>query len=197
MSEQTQPAGNDLLAALKRKDRQAFATLVEWYSAKIYQLALKMSGSPQDAEDVLQETFLKAMRSVEKFEGRSSLLTWLYRIAVNESLMLIRKRKPELDLTSHPDAETIEVPDPVGDCCLPEKELLTREAREFLDHAIQRLPEMLRVVFVLRDIEGISIRETAEALQLSAENVKIRLLRARLRLRNELTAYFSERVREG
>lgn len=197
MNEQIQLAGDDLLAALKRKDKQAFSTLVELYSAKIYQLALKMSGNPQDAEDVLQETFLKAMRSVEKFEGRSSLLTWLYRIAVNESLMLIRKRKPELDLTSHPDEEEIEYPNLVGDCCLPERELLTREARVFLDQAIQRLPEILRVVFVLRDIESLSIKETAEALELSEENVKIRLLRARLRLRNELTGYFGERVRQG
>ncbi len=166
MSGQTQTPSLSV-EALRSGDRAEFARFVEAYSAQIYRLALRILSDPQDAEDVLQETFLKAYRSLPEFEGRSSLSTWLYRIAVNEALMLARKRHPgtvSIDEGVEKGDGELEPFQVVDWCCLPENELLSAEGRRFLDRAIQQLPETLRVVFVLRDIQGLSIKETAEAL---------------------------------
>jgi RNA polymerase sigma-70 factor (ECF subfamily) len=188
------------LEALKAGDREAFARLVDETSGHIYRVALQILGDDQDAEDVLQETYIKAFRALPEFEGRSSLTTWLYRIAVNEALMLVRKRKPQaisVDEGTPFDAEAESDEMEIVDfCCLPEGELLSSEARRFLDQAVRNLSENLRVVFVMRDIEGLSIKETAEALNLSENNVKTRLLRARLRLRQELSVYFGGKIQE-
>lgn len=185
--------------ALKAGDRSAFAKLVERYSPQVYRLALKILNDPQDAEDVLQEAFIKALRALPSFEGRSSLSTWLYRIAVNEALMMVRKRKPDhvsIDMEredAEGDLEPVEI---VDWCCLPEGDLMSAESRKFLDQAIQRLTPALRTVFLLRDVEGLSVRETAEALGVTEAAVKTRLLRARLKLREELSVYFAERFSE-
>lgn len=186
------------LAALKAGDRAEFARLVDATSNHIYHLALKILRDPQDAEDVLQESYIKALRALPEFEGRSSLSTWLYRIAVNEALMLLRKRK----VTLVPVEEDPDEDDPVSGMVLtdwgslPENELLSTESRERLESAIETLPDTLRVVFMLRDMEGLSIRETADLLGLTETAVKTRLLRARLRLRNELSVYYGERMTE-
>jgi len=185
--------------ALKARDRAEFARLVDLASAPIYRLGLKMLGNPQDAEDVLQNTFLKALQSLGNFEGRSSPLTWLYRIAVNEALMLIRRQKPQVEIAEEPQDEESNLPTPVqltDWCCLPEADFLTTESKRALDAAILKLPEKLRVVFLLRDIEGMSIQETSEALGLTETAVKTRLLRARLNLREQLSSYFTERLTE-
>lgn len=187
------------LQALQAGDRAEFARLVDLYSARIYHLALKMLGNPQEAEDVLQTTFLKALQSVGSFEGRSSLSTWLYRIAVNEALMSLRRYRPTASVAMEyeSDEDEIEHPAQLTDwCCLPEEELLSAEAKNYLDLAVRRLPEKLRAVFLLRDVEGLSIKETAEALNLTETAVKTRLLRARLHLREQLSAYYGERLRE-
>jgi RNA polymerase sigma-70 factor (ECF subfamily) len=188
------------IEALKAGDRAAFAQLVDATSAHIYRVALQILGDEQDAEDVLQETFLKAFRSLAEFEGRSSLTTWLYRIAVNEALMLVRKRKPgqavSVEDNSSDEDEDGEGMQIVDWCCLPEGELLSSESRQFMDRAVKSLPDSLRLVFVMRDLEGFSIQETAEALNLSESNVKTRLLRARLRLREELSGYFGGKMQE-
>jgi RNA polymerase sigma-70 factor (ECF subfamily) len=196
----TETANSISLEALKAGDRDAFARLVDETSGHIYRVAAQILGDDQDAEDVLQETYIKAFRALPDFEGRSSLTTWLYRIAVNEALMLVRKRKPqalsvEESAPFEEDAESEEM-QIVDFCCLPEGELLSSESRRFLDQAIQKLSENLRVVFVMRDIEGLSIQDTAEALNLSENNVKIRLMRARLRLRQELSVYFGGKIQE-
>jgi RNA polymerase sigma-70 factor (ECF subfamily) len=184
------------LSALQAGDRAEFARLVDLYSTPIYQLGLKMLGNPQDAEDVLQNTFLNALVHLPAFEGRSSLQTWLYRIAANEALMLIRRRKPEIDLEP---AESPEDPDLVPRqfmdwSALPEDVLLSGEGKRALDRAVGQLPESLRIVFLLRDVESLSIRETAEALDLTETNVKTRLLRARMFLREQLSTYYGERL---
>lgn len=187
--------------ALRHGDRQEFARLVDAYSGPLMRLALKMLGNQSDAEDVLQNTFLKAFQHIQDFEGRSSLSTWLYRIASNEALMLIRKRRPEIDFSdsaSDDDEDQINYPDEFTDwCCLPEQEYLSVESRQALDRAVQNLRENLRIVFLLRDIEGLSILETSQALGLSETAVKTRLLRARLRLREELSSYYGERLKKG
>lgn len=185
------------LEALKKGDRTEFARLVEAYSPLIYRLGLKMLQNPLDAEDVLQETFIKAYSHLDGFNGRSSLSTWLYRIAMNEALMLLRRKKPQTISVEEPWDDQEEDPDPlqiVDWCCIPEKELLSAESRETLDKAIDNLPTALRVVFLLRDIEGLSTRETAEVLDLSEAAVKTRLSRARLRLREDLSTYFKNRM---
>ena len=190
------------LEALIAGDRAEFARLVDAFSSPIYRLGLRMLGNPQDAEDVLQNTFLNALTHLSSFEGRSSLSTWLYRIATNEALMLIRKRKPEVDLERSGNAEGKEndedlKPSQIVDwSARPEEELLSGEGKKVLDAAIQTLPESMRLVFLLRDVEGLSIKETAEALNLTETNVKTRLLRARMFLREQLSSYYGERLIE-
>jgi len=194
------PSGTLSLEALRTGDRAEFARMVETYYQPIYRLALRMLSNPQDAEDILQETFLKAYRGLGGFDGRSSLSTWLYRIAINEALMFLRRKHPELVSVDDPvnDGEGEQQPREIVDwCCLPEEEFMSSEAQAQLDRAADSLPASLRVVFVLRDLEGLSTRETAEVLNLSEMAVKTRLSRARLRLRDELSGYFSERLQEG
>lgn len=186
--------------ALIAGDRAEFARLVDEYSSPIYRLGMRMLGNPQDAEDVLQNTFINALTHIQNFEGRSSLATWLYRIAANEALMLIRKKKPEVnleDVEGGDEAEDLKPSQFVDWSALPEDELLAGEGKKALDEAIRILPESLRIVFLLRDVEGLSIKETADALNLTETNVKTRLLRARMALRESLSAYYGERfVRE-
>ncbi len=184
------------LDRLRQGDREEFARLVDAYSGPIYRLGLRMLGSQPDAEDVLQNTFLNALTHLSEFEGRSSLSTWLYRIAANEALMLIRRKKPEVDLDEPAgDSEPVQRPREFADWSgLPEDELLSQEGRLAVERAIDGLPEAMRMVFVLRDIEGLSIQETAQALGLSEGNVKTRLLRARLKLREQLSSYYGERL---
>ena len=187
------------LEALRAGDREQFARLVDAYSPSIYRLALRMLGDGQDAEDVLQTTFIKALQHVGDFEGRSSLSTWLYRIAANEALMLIRRTRPTVSLDEEPEDDEGQPLQPrqLADWSgLPENSLLDAEARLLLDRAVQKLPVKLRAVFLMRDIEGLSIRDTSEALDLTETAVKTRLLRARLFLREQLSEYFGERLRK-
>lgn len=185
------------LEALQAGDKAAFAQMVESHYELIYRLIVKMLGNSQDAEDVLQETFIKAYRHVGSFDGRARFSTWLYRIATNESLMFLRRRRPEtvsIDEPLETDDGPLEPLQIVDWCCLPETELMSTEAQQELEKAIAELPVNLRVVFVLRDIQGLSTHETAQVLDLSESAAKTRLSRARLRLRNELTRYFREKV---
>jgi RNA polymerase sigma-70 factor (ECF subfamily) len=154
-----------------------------------------MLGDETEAEDVTQETFLNAFKSIDSFEWRAGLQTWLHRIAYNNVLM--RLRKPRRETVSVEDlAENeglIETPRQLLDwCCLPEAEYATTEARAELARALNELPEKLRAVFVLRDLEGHSTEETATILAISTVAVKTRLHRARLALREQLADYFSE-----
>jgi RNA polymerase sigma-70 factor (ECF subfamily) len=189
-----------LLEGLRAQDPAAFRELVELNSANVYNVALKILGDQLEAEDVLQETFLSAFRAMDRFEGKSKLSTWLYRIATNASLMRLRKRG-RLSTYSLDDAllddEGRELDEPrhlVDWSAVPDDQLLTAEARAEMEMAIADLPESLRVTFVLRDMQGLSGAETAEVLGITAQAVKNRLHRARLRLREHLSAYFVERA---
>lgn len=185
------------IEALRSGDRAEFARMVDQFSAPIYRLGLKMLGNEQDAEDVLQITFIKALQHVAEFEGRSSLSTWLYRIAANESLMILRRKKPSVSLDEEAQDEDgeLHIPYQFADwSAMPEGNLLGAELRGALDRAIQKLPPRLRVVFLMRDVEGLSIRETSEALNLTEAAIKTRLLRARMNLREQLSAYFGEKI---
>jgi RNA polymerase sigma-70 factor, ECF subfamily len=185
------------LEALKDGDRAEFARMVETYYGVIYRLAFRMLNNPQDAEDILQDTFIKAYRYIDGFDGRAKVSTWLYRIATNEALMFLRRRQPHLVSIEEPfendegEGEPLHI---VDWCCIPEDELMSSEGRAHLDEAVNKLPYTLRIVFVLREIEGLSTKETAEVLQLSETAVKTRLSRARLRLREELSVYYGEKL---
>lgn len=188
------------LEALRNGDRVEYSKLVEAYYANIYRLAMKILGNQQDAEDVLQETFLKAYRHLKGFDGRSKLSTWLFRIATNEALTVLRRQRGNVVSIDEPletedgEQEPVQI---VDWCCVPEKELMSQEVRKKLDQATDRLPHTLRVVFLLRDIENLSTQETAEVLGLSETAVKTRLSRARMHLREDLSAYFGDRLLKG
>jgi RNA polymerase sigma-70 factor (ECF subfamily) len=189
---------NALLKRLKEGDRAAFARLVEEYSPRIYGQALRMMQDPAEAEEILQETFLQVVKNIENFRGQSQLGTWLYRIATNQALMRLRRKRPPSLPLEDVGQDGLETLLPIADWSKrPEAELLDQEAREQMERAIAELPDSLRVVFLMRDVQGLSTAETAEALDLSLSAVKSRLLRARLGLRNRLSTYFSERISQG
>lgn len=187
------------IEALKAGDREAYAQMVESFSPKIYRLVLRMIDDPFEAEDVLQETFLNAFRAIQKFEGRSSIGTWLYRIATNQALMHLRKKSPTLVSFDEP-IPVLDDPEQIREladwCCLPEEEFMTTETKNQLKEAIKELSPALRTVFILRDLHHLTTRETAQVLDISESAVKTRLLRARLQLRDSLSIYFSERMKE-
>jgi RNA polymerase sigma-70 factor (ECF subfamily) len=190
----------ELLRRLRAGDSGAYREFVEQNSASVYSIALKLLDDEQEAEDVLQETFLNAFEALDRFEARSKLSTWLYRIAYNASLMRLRKRKQmtafSLDQPLNEDnEETAFVSRHLVDwAAVPDDQLLTAEARAEMDQAIAELPESLRATFILRDMQGLSGAETADVLGISVQAVKNRLHRARLQLRERLSVYFAERV---
>jgi RNA polymerase sigma-70 factor (ECF subfamily) len=153
-----------------------------------------------EAEDVLQETFLSAFKAIDTFEGRSGLGTWLYRIAYNASMMRLRRAEPytlSVEETLDTDSLTT-VPRQLYDwCCLPEEDYESDEVRLELEMAVSDLPEALKAVFILREIEGLSTARTASALDISEGAVKVRLHRARLWLRERLSDYFADRAQHG
>ena len=184
----------ELIARLKAGDKRACAECVERHSPLVYRLALRLTGNEAEAEDVLQETFLNAFRSINSFEGRSGLGTWLYRIAYNASMMRLRRKEPfqvSVDESLDVDGQYL-VPKELFDwCCLPERDFESDEVRLELERAIGELPESLQAVFVLRELEGLSTAQTAETLDISEGAVKVRLHRARLWLRERLSPYFT------
>jgi RNA polymerase sigma-70 factor (ECF subfamily) len=182
-----------LVRAAKGGDVSAFEQLVKRYDRNVFRIANHITHSREDAEDVVQEAFLKAYSNLEKFQEQSKFYTWLVRIAVNEALMKLRKRRPERFVSLDEDVKTEDdsLPREVADWSPnPEQLYNQEELRDILSRTIQGLPPTFRTVFVLRDVEGLSTEETAEALELSVPAVKSRLLRARLQLRERLNRYF-------
>ena len=190
------PTGFDesgLVAQAKAGDQNAFSELVNRYERKIYRLAKNITQNDEDAEDVLQDAFLKAYTHLDNFKGDSKFYTWIVRIAVNEALMRLRKRKTDrtvpLDEPVELGEETVTREIAVWDDN-PEQRYSQEEWRRILDEAVDGLKPDFRTVFVLRDIEELSTEETAETLGISVPAVKSRLLRARLALREKLTRQF-------
>jgi RNA polymerase sigma-70 factor (ECF subfamily) len=190
-----EPAGDELalVQAARNGDVGAFEQLLKRYDRKIFRLAHHITQQREDAEDVLQETFLKAYQNLAGFQGNSKFYTWLVRIAVNESLMKLRKRRSDRTVSLDEDVETEDgsMPREVPDWGPSPEQLYGREElNDILARTIHGLPPSFRTVFVLRDVEGLSTEETAEALALSVPAVKSRLLRARLQLRDRLSRFF-------
>jgi len=179
----------DVLARARGGDFDAFAQLVDRLKGRVFTVARRITGREQDAEDVTQQTFLSVLEHLDGFRGESSVATWVLRIATNHALKVLRKRRG-LSTTSLDDERFEHLPHPEYIASwrdTPEALAERAEVRHLLDAALAELDEKYRVVFVLRDVEGLSVRETADALGLSDTAVKVRLLRARLQLRERLT----------
>jgi RNA polymerase sigma-70 factor, ECF subfamily len=183
-----------LVAAAKSGDIVAFETLVGRYERKIFRLAQNITQNREDAEDVMQESFLKSYQHLGEFQGNSRFYTWLVRIAVNQALMKLRKRRPnQVSLDEEIDTGEDTMPREVEDWGpSPEDRYEQSELGQILSSTIAELDPPFRIVFQLRDIEELSTEETAETLGLSIPAVKSRLLRARLKLRQKLNRYFRQ-----
>jgi RNA polymerase sigma-70 factor (ECF subfamily) len=185
-----------LVARTREGDAKAFAALVRRYEGKIFRLAQHITQNREDAEDVLQETFLKAYEHLDQFQGNSKFYTWIVRIAVNQALMKLRKRRSDktvsIDETIDTGEDTVIREIAAWDES-PEERYSREELQAILTAAIDSLAAPYRAVFVLRDMEELSTEETAEALDLSVPAVKSRLLRARLQLRDRLNRYFKRK----
>jgi RNA polymerase sigma-70 factor (ECF subfamily) len=178
-----------LFARARGGDFDAFSQLVSRLQCHVFAAARRITGREQDAEDVTQQTFLSVLEHLDGFRGESSVATWVSRIATNHALKVLRKRR-RLPTSSLDDDRFKNLPHPEYIASwrdTPEALAERAEVRYLLDEALAELDEKYRVVFVLRDVEGLSVRETAEALGLTETAVKVRLLRARLQLRERLT----------
>jgi RNA polymerase sigma-70 factor (ECF subfamily) len=189
-----------LLERIRAGDRFACDDCVRQHSPGVYRLALRLMRDEAEAEDVMQETFLSAFKGIHRFDGRATLRTWLYRIAYNTALMRLRGPKYEflsVDGAGEPE-DGSPIPQQLFDWSrLPEQQLENAELRSEMEKAIKDLPEKLRVVFVMRELEELSTEETAKALGVKAEAVRSRLHRARLWLRERLSVYLASNAVPG
>jgi RNA polymerase sigma-70 factor (ECF subfamily) len=183
-----------LVAAAKRGDAAAFEELVNRYEAKIFRLTMNITRNREDAEDAMQDAFLKSYAHLKDFHEDSRFYTWLVRIAANEALMRLRKRRPnQFSLDEPIEGDDGLMPRELEDWGpSPEQRFAQTEMREILSDVIDNLEPDFRVVFVLRDIEELSTEDTAKTLGISVPAVKSRLLRARLKLRQRLNRYFRQ-----
>ncbi|MCX7917240.1 MAG: sigma-70 family RNA polymerase sigma factor [bacterium] len=185
----------ELVERAKTGDTKAFEELVKLTQEKIYNLGLKILGNRDDAADILQETYIKAYENLPKFEGKSSFSTWLYRIATNFALMKLRKEKykkisiDEIKKSSDENYK-LEISDWSNS---PYFQYRNEELKEILNNAINSLPPKYKTIFILHDIEGLSIGEISEILSLSIPTVKTRIHRSRLFLREKLSEYFKKK----
>jgi len=193
---ESQSEESPLVEAARAGDIGAFESLVRRYDRNVFRIAQHITQNREDAEDVVQDAFLKAYQNLGQFQGQSKFYTWLVRIAVNEALMRLRRRRPERMVSIDEDVKTEDdsMPREIADWSPnPEQQYTQAELKDILGKTIQGLPPSFRTVFVLRDVEGLSTEETASALELSVPAVKSRLLRARLQLRERLNKYFKRR----
>jgi len=183
-----------LVAAARAGDAAAFEELVNRYEKKIFRLTMNITRNREDAEDAMQDAFMKAYSHLDRFEEDSRFYTWLVRIAANEALMRLRKRRPnQLSLDEPIESEDDFIPQQIEDWGpSPEQRFAQTEMRDILRNVIEDLPPDFRIVFLLRDVEGLSTEETAAAVGISEAAVKSRLLRARLKLRKKLDTQFRQ-----
>ena len=193
-----------LVDASRNGDVSALEELVKRYDRKLYRIVQGITHSKEDAEDVVQVAFLKAYQNLHRFERKAKFSTWLIRIAMNESFMRLRKLRANREQSLNSDTRfdslgskdrLLERPHELSDWAMnPESLYGQTELRRILEQSLRTLQPTLRVVFILRDIEGHSIRETSAILKLTSTAVKSRLSRARMQLREELSRYFNNRI---
>jgi RNA polymerase sigma-70 factor, ECF subfamily len=185
------PAGGGDTELVRRalgRDEAAVRAIITANNRRLYRLARGILRNDSEAEDVVQETYVRAFTHLEDFRGDSSLATWLARIAMNEALGRLRRRRPGVEWSSLPEG-TLEaqiIQFPLASTDDPEKSMAQREIQHVVEHAIDELPEAFRLVFITRVIEGMNVEETAEILGLKPETVKTRLHRARAMLRQNV-----------
>lgn len=188
-----------LIDALLAGDKHACACMVRQHGSQMYAVALRIMGDPDEAEEVVQDAFISACGKMASFEGRSKLSTWLYRITTNAALMRLRRRRDDtvsLD-EPQPGEEGDLLPRELGDWTIdPSRQALSSELRQVMEEAVESLPPSLRAAFVLRDIQGLSTQEAADALEISETALKVRLHRARLALRERLAGYLVDQPQE-
>ena len=188
----SQPAAASADAGLvqRARDREeaAIRTLMQANNRRLFRLARGILRNDAEAEDVVQETWVRAFTHLDSFRGDSSFATWLSRIAMNEALGRLRRARPNVEWTTLPsgtlEAQIIQFPNSASED--PEKSMAQREIRHVVEHAIDELPEAFRIVFITRVIEGMNVEETAELLDLKPETVKTRLHRARNMLKENV-----------
>jgi RNA polymerase sigma-70 factor, ECF subfamily len=185
-----------LVKAAKSGDLGAFEELVNRYEGRIFRLTMNITQNREDAQDAAQDAFLKSFKNLDRFQGDSRFYTWLVRIAVNEALMRLRKRRPNVVSLDEPvQTEDDLIPHDVQDWDpTPEQRYERTEMNSILNEAIGKLDPIFRTVFQLRDVEQMSTEETAELLGISVPAVKSRLLRARLKLRDHLSPFFRRKA---
>ena len=178
------------LEAMRRGEPGCLGEFFELWGDRLYGLALRLLGDPAAAEDVVQEAFLKLMANAGSFEGRSRLATWLYRVVYNASIDRLRAGRREVPVPDEADEGPLPMPALLVDFRFsPDTALRDNELRRALEEAIDALPTNLKVAFLLRDVEGLSTAEAAEAMGITEANLKVRLHRARLQLRERLSAF--------
>ncbi len=183
----------ELIERAKTGDKKSLSNLVAKYEKTVFSFAFKVCRNRDKAENTMQETFISVIKSLHQFDGNSKFSTWLYRIVVNHCLMLARSESRHSQFQSFDDDEiSIEEPGVEHWTDLPAEKVLNDELKTLMEEAIQKLGPEYRMVFLLRDVEGLSTQETADTLSLSVPAVKSRLHRARFFLRNELRSYFEK-----
>ena len=187
-SKTTAAAVDSLVARARDRDEAAIRAIIKANNRLLYRLARGILRNDSEAEDVVQETYVRAFTHLDSFRGDSSLATWLARIAMNEALGRLRSQRPTVELASLPsgaiEAQIIQFP--LAASIDPEKTMAQREIQNVVEHAIDELPEPFRLVFITRVVEGMNVEETAEILDLKPETVKTRLHRARTMLRENV-----------
>lgn len=184
----------DLITGLKQRDPDALAALFQQNADKLYRLAVSLLHDDQQADGVVQDTFMRLITHINSFEGRSNVSTWLYRVAYNECLLRLRRARPAVELDSMDEEGEMMPTALISWDEVPDEIASSREAQAVMERAINNLKPELRAVFTLRDVEELTTRETADSLGISETLVKVRLHRARLALREQLAAYFEERA---
>jgi RNA polymerase sigma-70 factor (ECF subfamily) len=181
-----------LVAQARSGDREAFRAIMQRCNQRLFRVARAVTGSDDEAEDVLQEAYLRAFAAIGEFRGEAGLLTWLTAITLNEARGRLRRRRPQVELTVMDDAGSRIIPFP-GMAANPDPEAETQraETRRLLETALDQLPPDFRIVFILREIEGCDVEETARQLGLKPQTVKTRLFRARRLLRQDLERTFA------
>ncbi len=188
----------ELLRLAKRGDYAAFQQLVVQLQPRVYGLVLRILRQPHDAEDATQQTFVSLIEHLQDFREESSIVTWILKVATNAALKILRKKRGHTaafvsSFATEEQYRDLTLPEFIAPWSKTAEEIAEQaEVREELDRALESLEDRYRLVFILRDIEGLSVKETAETLQLSESNVKVRLLRARLALREKLTKKFGD-----
>lgn len=185
-----------LLKHIKRGSQDAFKEVLGRYETKVFNLAMRYTRNPEDAEEILQDVFVTVFKKISSFKGKSAFSSWLYRVTVNAAFMKLRKRKqdhtiPMEELSAPIQKNWLDKGGAHKDSCT-DGGLMHGELREILQEAIDKLPDDYRAVYILRDIDGLSNRQVSKVLSLSVPAIKSRLHRSRLMLRKKLSIYYKD-----